>query len=203
MARTKSENFEDIRTAILNAAAKLFATKGFKNTNIIDIGEACQSSKSRMYHYFPSKELILEEMLIDHVNGLLVLAEKITKKPGTPKELFSEYIFTHLKYYEEGRYRHTVLIEDLGYLGEDAKKKVNQAQSTLMGFLSGLLQKVNPEKFSEKHLASAYAMLIYGMLNWTYTWYKPSGKLSLKMLAEEAADFCLNGLSLPGSSKNK
>ena len=203
MARTKSENFEDIRSAILNAAAKLFATKGFRNTNIIDIGEACQSSKSRMYHYFSSKELILEEMLIEHVNGLLVLAEKITKSDVDPRDLFSQYIYTHLKHYEEGRYRHTVLIEDLGYLGEDAKKKVLNAQSTLMGFLSGLLQRVNPEKFSEKHLASAYAMLIYGMLNWTYTWYKPSGKLSLQMLADEAADFCLNGLSLPNQTKRK
>jgi len=194
MARNKAENFEEVREAILTAAARLFAGKGFRNTNIIEIGEACNASKSRMYHYFPSKEAMLEEMLYQHVEGLVKLAGDLVKGKDDPAKRLRDYIYLHLKYYYEGRDRHTALIEDYGYLSEEAQEKIREAQQTLMGFLSGLLQQVNPEKFAAKHLASAHAMLIYGMLNWTYTWYKPSGKLSLETLAAEASDFCLNGI---------
>lgn len=194
MARIKAENFEEIREAILNSAAKVFAAKGFRNTNIIEIGEACNASKSRMYHYFPSKEAMLEEMLYQHVDGLVELARDIAAGKGDPDQRLRDYIYLHLQYYDAGRDRHTVLIEDYGYLSEAAQEKIREAQQTLMGFLSALLQQVNPEKFSTKHLASAHAMLIYGMLNWTYTWYKPSGKLGLDVLATEASEFCLHGI---------
>lgn len=194
MARVKAENFEEVREAILNAAAKLFAEKGFRNTNIIEIGEACNASKSRMYHYFSSKEAMLEEMLYQHVDGLVELAGKIVARKEDASQRLRDYIYLHLKYYHEGRDRHTVLIEDYGYLSEEAQKKIREGQHTLMTLLAGLLQKVNPEKFGARHLASAHAMMIYGMLNWTYTWYKPSGKLSLDVLAAEASEFCLNGI---------
>jgi AcrR family transcriptional regulator len=194
MARNKAENFEEIREAILNSAAKVFAAKGFRNTNIIEIGEACNASKSRMYHYFQSKEAMLEEMLTQHVDGLVELARDVVAGKGEPDQRLRDYIYLHLKYYDAGRDRHTVLIEDYGYLSEAAQEKIREAQQTLMGFLATLLQQVNPEKFSARHLASAHAMLIYGMLNWTYTWYKPSGKLGLDVLAAEASDFCLQGV---------
>lgn len=86
MARTRAENFDDIKATILSSAAQLFAQKGFRNTNIIDIGNACNASKSRMYHYFGSKELMLEAMLLEHVNGLLAIAREITETEADPRK---------------------------------------------------------------------------------------------------------------------
>jgi AcrR family transcriptional regulator len=194
MARTKAENFDDVRETILKAAARLFAEKGFRNTNIIDIGLACGASKSRMYHYFPSKDAMLEEMLMQHVDGLIRLARSVAENPAAGETSLREYVFLHLKYYYEGRDCHTVLIEDAGCLSEPSQQKLREAELTLMNFLSVLLRRINPEKYATKHLASAHSMLIYGMLNWTYTWYKPTGKLSLDVLASEASDLCLNGI---------
>jgi AcrR family transcriptional regulator len=194
MARTKAENFDDVRETILKAAARLFAEKGFRNTNIIDIGLACGASKSRMYHYFASKDAMLEEMLMQHVDGLIELARGVAEDPAPSDQALRDYIFLHLKYYYEGRDRHTVLIEDACCLAEGPQKKLRDAELTLMNFLANMLRKINPDKFSAKHMASTHAMLIYGMLNWTYTWYKPTGKLSLDVLAAEAADLCLNGI---------
>ncbi|MFM2112907.1 MAG: hypothetical protein RLZZ271_1567, partial [Pseudomonadota bacterium] len=186
--------FDDVRETILKAAARLFAEKGFRNTNIIDIGQACGASKSRMYHYFPSKDAMLEEMLTQHVDGLIEQARRVAEGPAPADEALRDYIYLHLKYYHEGRDRHTVLIEDVGCLDEASQKKILAAEQTLMNYLASLLQKVNPEKFATKPMASAHAMLIYGMLNWTYTWYKPTGKLNLDVLATEAAELCLHGV---------
>jgi hypothetical protein len=32
------------------------------------------------------------------------------------------------------------------------------------------------------------------MLNWTYTWYQPTGGLRIDALARKAADLCLQGV---------
>jgi AcrR family transcriptional regulator len=194
MARTKSENFEDIKDEILTAAAKLFAEKGFRNTNIIDIGQACNASKSRMYHYFPSKESMLQAMLEAHVGGLLVLAREIAQMQAEAQLKFRRYVFVHLQYYYQYRDQHEVLIEDADHLPEGARATVNQAEQQLVGFLIAILRELNAERFKDKQVATTHAMLIYGMLNWTYTWYKPSGKFNLESLADQASELCLNGV---------
>lgn len=194
MARTKSENFDDIKDEILAAAAKLFASKGFRNTNIIDIGQACNASKSRMYHYFPSKEVMLQAMLEAHVTGLLVLAGEIARQRLEPRLKFRQYVLVHLQYYYQYRDQHRVLIEDADHLPEGARGSVNQAEQELVSFLVALLRELNADRFKDKQVATSHAMLIYGMLNWTYTWYKPTGKFNLENLADQASDLCLNGV---------
>ncbi|QQC65463.1 TetR family transcriptional regulator [Paraburkholderia ginsengisoli] len=194
MARTRSENFDDIKLEMLATAAHLFAQKGFKNTNIIDIGVACNASKSRMYHYFPSKEAMLEAMLIRHVNGLLTIARHITESKLQPEEKLRQFVLAHLKYYFEARDPHKVLLADAEYLPEAALDEVRRAERRLVQQLGALLKELNKTKFASRLDTSAHAMLIYGMLNWTYTWYEPKGKLNLATLARKAADLCLHGL---------
>lgn len=194
MARTRAENFDDIKSDILTSAANLFAQKGFRNTNIIDIGIACNASKSRMYHYFASKELILEAMLLEHVNGLLATARSITESKSAPEDKFRRFLLAHLQYYYAQSDRHKVLLADSEYLPAAAHTEVRRAEHRLMEHLAAVLKELNPSKFSSKGEASAHAMLIYGMLNWTYTWYQPSGKLGIDSLSRKAADMCLQGL---------
>jgi TetR/AcrR family transcriptional regulator len=37
-------------------------------------------------------------------------------------------------------------------------------------------------------------MMLFGMINWTYTWYRPDGPLKPEQLADLAADLFLGGL---------
>jgi hypothetical protein len=44
-------------------------------------------------------------------------------------------------------------------------------------------------------------MLVFGMINWTHTWFDPAGPLGVDELAELAADMALDGLrGLAGSA---
>jgi TetR/AcrR family transcriptional regulator len=42
---------------------------------------------------------------------------------------------------------------------------------------------------------AAYAL--FGMMNWTYTWYRPDGTLAPGALADAFADLFLNGVRAP------
>lgn len=194
MARLKSTSFDDIRASILDAAARLFARQGFRNTNIIDIGQACNASKSRMYHYFTSKEAMLDEMLVWHVATLVEQATPVVIGSSDPRERLRSFLLLHLRYYYEARDRHTVLVEDADHLSTHARAEVRRLEQKLVGLLERLLHEIDPSRFGDRPGAAAHAMLIYGMLNWTYTWYRPSGRLSLDALADQATQLCLHGI---------
>ena len=195
MARLKSAAFDDIRASILDAAARLFAEQGFRNTNIVDIGQACQASKSRMYHYFASKEAMLDEMLVQHVAALVAQVEPVAEGPDEATERLRRFFLLHLRHYHQSRDRHRVLVEDADHLSPGTRAEVRRLESRLVGLLAGLLHAINPARFADARGATPHAMLIFGMLNWTYTWYRPSGRLGLDALADQATQLCLYGIA--------
>jgi AcrR family transcriptional regulator len=59
------------RLAILDAALRLFARKGYSETSIADIARGVGSSKGLIYHYFSSKEQILGCLIDDFARSVL------------------------------------------------------------------------------------------------------------------------------------
>jgi TetR/AcrR family transcriptional repressor of nem operon len=48
---------------ILKQSLKLFRKKSYHNTSMADIAEACGLLKGSIYHYFPSKEALMKEVI--------------------------------------------------------------------------------------------------------------------------------------------
>lgn len=53
------------RATILDAAAELIGAQGFRETTIDDIAKAAGASRATLYSYFPSKDLIVREIVIE------------------------------------------------------------------------------------------------------------------------------------------
>src|SRR5579864_4430735 len=51
------------KEAILQQARHLFATKGYAETSMDDIAQAGHMQKASLYHYFESKQQILQQMI--------------------------------------------------------------------------------------------------------------------------------------------
>jgi hypothetical protein len=87
MARPQSPDYDKRRDAIVAAAARLYAEKGFKGASIADLAGACRTSKSLIYHYFPSKEDILYDVMASHLELLAAAAEEAVDMDGAdPRE---------------------------------------------------------------------------------------------------------------------
>ena len=52
------------RESIIREALHLFRDRGYHATSMSDIGEACGLLKGSIYHYFPSKEALMQEVLV-------------------------------------------------------------------------------------------------------------------------------------------
>ena len=58
------------RQALLSAAARLFAERGFDRVSIEDLGSAAGVSGPAVYRHFPGKQSVLAALLIDVSQGL-------------------------------------------------------------------------------------------------------------------------------------
>ena len=67
MARLKKDEREQVletnRQLLLDAAAGVFAREGYNGANINRISQAAGFAKGTIYNYFPSKQVLLEELL--------------------------------------------------------------------------------------------------------------------------------------------
>ena len=71
----QSPDYDKRREAILAAAAQLYARKGFPGASVAALAKACRTSKSLIYHYFPSKDDILYAVMAEHLDALTEAAE--------------------------------------------------------------------------------------------------------------------------------
>ena len=202
MARTRSPEYDNIQASILDKTSVLFATRGYAASSIGDIAEACGCSKSRLYHYFESKEAILSAMLSGHIEKLLEGGRAALEQRVEPIERFRELVRFFMEIYAYSRSKHVVLLTCIGFLPEAQRKDVIKKQRELISFVRRILKEVRPEQSSDS-TTHADTMLFFGMINWTYTWYRADGPISPRQLADRSVEIFLDGYLRAGSTPKK
>lgn len=193
MARTRSKDYDTIQAAILDETAKLFADRGYAATSIGDIAQACDSSKSRLYHYFGSKEDILAQMLTEHIDQLLEGCHDTLASHADPIERFRVLVRFFMEIYAVSSSKHVVLLTCIEFLPPETKETVLRKERELVSFVRDIITRVRPDIAADKEKSYVDTMLFFGMINWTYTWYRADGTLSPDALADRAVSIFLDG----------
>ncbi len=79
----------DKRRAILDAAIRVFARQGYYATRVADIADEAGVAYGLVYHYFRSKEAVMNELFTERWSLLLAAGEQVKAGPGTPREKLS------------------------------------------------------------------------------------------------------------------
>ncbi len=107
---------------ILRQAARLFAEQGYAGTTIIDLADACDSSRGALYHYFESKEDILFHILDGHVKDLLDRVEAAAGKVAEPLDQLRAIIAAIVLTNADSVHEQVVLLNHLKQLNVDQQK---------------------------------------------------------------------------------
>ena len=193
MPRGRSPGYELQRETILARAAALFAQRGYTATSMNEVAEACGVSKPSLYHYVRDKHQLLAEIAETHVARLLALiAEVDAGKPG-PEERLRRLIDAFLAAYAGSQAEHRVLTEDVRFLAAVEQERVLGAQRRVVAAFADAIVAIRPELASAR-LHKPLAMLLFGMMNWMFTWLQPGGELSHADLAPVVADLFFGGV---------
>jgi TetR/AcrR family fatty acid metabolism transcriptional regulator len=76
----------DKRRQILDAAVRVFARQGFHATRVSDIADEAGVAYGLVYHYFNSKDEILNELFVERWSLLLSAIEEADRTGQTPRE---------------------------------------------------------------------------------------------------------------------
>jgi TetR/AcrR family transcriptional regulator, fatty acid metabolism regulator protein len=76
----------DKRRAILDAAIVVFARQGFHSARVSDVAAEAGVAYGLVYHYFDSKEQMLNELFSERWQLLLEASQEIQRGDGSPRE---------------------------------------------------------------------------------------------------------------------
>lgn len=72
------------RDELLDAAAELFATRGYDRTTIDEVVRAARLSKGAFYYYYPSKDAVLEALADRVARAALAKVDDVLEAPALP-----------------------------------------------------------------------------------------------------------------------
>ncbi|WP_439813963.1 TetR/AcrR family transcriptional regulator [Zavarzinia sp. CC-PAN008] len=198
MARTQAADYGQRLEAIVEAAAGLFASRGFLGTSVADLSAACGMSKSLIYHYYGAKEDILYDVMRTHLEAL-AKASTAARDPALPPDARLRRL-THafMTAYVGAADRHKVLLNDLDQLDPPRRADIVERQRDLIALVEEILTALLPEAARRAEQRRPLAMLYFGLINWTHIWYRPDGPLAPDAVADMAVALVLGGLPAIG-----
>ncbi|MBC7436138.1 MAG: TetR/AcrR family transcriptional regulator [Bdellovibrionales bacterium] len=198
MARPKSASHEFKRDEILDIAAQCFADRSYHAASMNDIAAASGTSKARLYHYYESKEAILFDLLdryTQRLQALIVQAEATAQRRNLDdRAALHELVRSFLQEYETSATRHAALLHDTKFLGEAQRELIRNRQRDVVSAVTRFLCRAYPQRLNPNN-QTAVTMMLFGMINWTFTWLRPGGVMSYGAFAEEVVGMLEKGLA--------
>ena len=205
MARGRAPGYEDQREHILHQAAELFARAGYAATSMNEVASACGLSKPTLYHYYRDKYARLVQIAEGHVGRLAELVAEIEAEGLPARPRLHRLIIRFVQEYAGAQNAHRVLTEDVRFLNEADQQRILNGERQVVNSVAQAVQELRPQA-DHDGLTKALTMLLFGMMNWMFTWLKPDGVLSYASMAPVVADLFLGGLGAvqtPGDGATK
>ena len=198
MARPKSASHELKRDEILDIAAQCFADRSYPAASMNDIAAASGTSKARLYHYYGAKEAILFDLLDRYTQRLLAIIGQVQataqRRNLDDRAALHELIRSFLQEYESSATRHVALLNDTKFLGEVQRELILDRQRDVVSAVTRFLERAYPARLNTRN-QTAITMMLFGMINWTFTWLRPGGSMSYGAFADEVIAMLERGLA--------
>ena len=194
MPRGKAATFELQRATILETAARLFAENGFAGTSMADLAKACGVSKALLYHYYRDKEHLLFDTADSYLDTLIALVAEVRARNLPPMEHFTALVARFMQEYEHSQAQHMVLVQDVKFLGAAERARVVAKEREVVDAVAQAISSLKP-RLRKKTLRVPLAMILFGMINWTFTWLRADGPLSYEDMSKVVTEIFLRGVA--------
>ncbi len=193
MARGRSADYELNRETIVRTATRLFAQQGYPGTSMSDLARECGISKPLLYHYVSDKYELLSEITESHVTRLEALVGEVASQGLAPAPRLRELIRRFVHEYAQARHDHGVLTQDVKFLEPKDRNRVLRKERAVVAAFASTIAQARPD-LAKAALDKPLTMLLFGMINWMFTWLSPEGRLRHDDMAPIVADLFLGGL---------
>lgn len=171
---------------VIDAAAKVFAEKGYDAARLEDIAAELGVLQGSLYYHIGSKAGLLRLVRVRRFQAITAAIAEIADGPGTPSEKLEHAVHTHLRYIVEHLSESSNWFRRLHdprrTVGEVAEDEQLTAQ--YRGCWKSILRQGVEDGSFRSDLELGVAVLsLLGVLNWTSAWYDPKGRFDIDEIA--------------------
>lgn len=184
----RSNNRNDL---LLDAAAELFATQGFRSTTIRDIAKASGMLPGSVYYHYASKEELLLAVYGTGVAQIVEAFEAAVSQTNHPWERLSIAISTHVEAITRDSHYMRVINRVLPEHIPNQVGALTEMRAKYEACFQSLIEEL-PVNASVNR--SLLRLMILGALNHTQFWFDPMGKLTPAEVGEAFTSFLVESI---------
>jgi TetR/AcrR family transcriptional regulator len=193
MARTRALDYNDKQEAILKSAASLFGEHGFERVSMASVAADCGFSKALLYHYYSSKEALLDDIIMRHLERLIAAVSTANASGNEPRDRLLAMVGAVLNIYQEDADQHRVQQGSQVSMSAAKQDTMKALERTLVQQFADALSQAVPRLQEKPEALLPVTMSLFGMMNWTYTWFKEGGAVDRTRYAEIVTTLMLDG----------
>jgi len=186
---------ENQRERVIAQAAELFAREGFESASLSQLARELGISKAAIYHYFPTKQEILDEIVFTTLDGLSEFVNGELEGVESPRERLITFMTAHASFFEENYWAFTAMLVDFSEIVSPATRV--EAVDRRDGY-EAVLRQILADGIESGDFGPVDVPVtgraVLSMLNWMARWFKPSGSVRASEFASAYAELLLGGL---------
>ena len=187
------------RTAeIIEAAAQVFAERGYHGASTQDIAEVLGIRQASLYYYFASKEIALEQVCLRGVEGFIEGAEAVVQGKGSAAEKVRRLIRTHLQPTADRGAYVKVFLRERHRLPDASRRRVGRMSRRYERLVQEILELgVKRGEFRGDLDCRLATLALLGMCNAVSSWYGIEPRAGIERVADEFGKLLVDGLVIP------
>lgn len=193
----KSEKADASRQRILNAAARLFRSKGYAAVSLREIAGQAGMKAGSLYYHFDSKEQIVGAILdagIQAVHAEVEAAIEALPETASPQQVIHQGILSHLRSLFEYSHFTSANVRIYGQVPPAVRKANLKVRRAYESFWEELLQAIADRGVFRPDIdLRRLRLLLISSMNATLEWFDPKRE-SLGELADSYTSMVLHGV---------
>ena len=174
--------------ALINAAATVFKSKGYRNATIDDIADAAGVSRPTVYKYTQSKRALLDSMVDALLDSITSQLHKVLGTDEPPAGKLRRLIAIHVKTATSMHTFYGILFSEETELSDEARARFRSFSHAVAVDFQALLDDCVAAGAAAQGVDTWIAAnLVLSMLTSLYRWYDPTGPTSPRQLEQQIA----------------
>jgi len=178
----------------INAAARVFAERGFHGATTQDIADVLGIRQASLYYYFSSKEAALELVCLKGVEGFFEAGKKIAAGPGTARERLTLLIKSHLSPLVDRGDFVKVFLNERQHLPAESRRRIGRWSRGLERIFEDVIREgIAKGEFRADLDPRVATLAILGMCNAVASWHRKEN-VNVSRISAEFARLAIEGV---------
>lgn len=185
------------RKEIVDAAARVFAERGYHGASTQDIADLLGMRQASLYYYFDSKEAALEEVCALGTSGFIETAQQILKSDRPAEERLRALLAAHITPLGDRADYMLTFLNERKWLPKESRRRIGRMSRRLEAIFERVIREgMRNGEFRGDLNPRLTTLGLLGMMNAVASWHDHE-TATLDRIAETLADLALKGTKSP------